>query len=115
MDYVERMATDIGLVLQNEYHTQKRIEAFASHLNFAETSNEIGVMYYTRIHACLNVIEYAVKKHVLDCSIGHSVILNDGLMLIREICLNLPYTVFDNLAEDYHEITPVEDLVPRLP
>ena len=115
MDYVERMATDIGLVLQNEHHTQKQIEEFAARLNFPQTSNEIGVMYYTRIHACLNVIEYAVRKHVLDCSIGHSVILNDGLMLIREICLNLGYGVFDTIAEDYHEFTPVEDLVPRLP
>ena len=36
-------------------------------------------------------------------------------MLIREICLNLGYGVFDTIAEDYHEFTPVEDLVPRLP
>jgi hypothetical protein len=106
MDHVERMATDIGLVLQNEYHTQKQIEDMASKLGFSHLSNEIAVMYYTRIHACLNVIEDAARTHLLDCSINHAVVLNDGLMLIREICLNLGYSVFDTIAEDYYEVVP---------
>ena len=101
MEYSERMATDIGLVMKNEYNIQKHLEEFASRSTKTELSNEIAEMYYGIINSCLDVIDAASRDHLLNCSIRHSNALADGAMLIRQICLNLGYHVFDSLADDY--------------
>lgn len=115
MEYADRMAMDIGMVMQNEYPMQKHLEQFAANATIGHTSNEIAYQYYARIHACLTAIEETARHHLLDCSPAHAVLLNDGAMLIREICLNLGYTVFDTLAADYYEFNPLEHTVAQLP
>ena len=107
MDAVRQAAQDIGLVLQNEWHTQKHIEAFASKAdNIVEVSNHISDMYYLRIHACLDVIDDDVKQQALNCSINHSDRLAEGAMLIRQMCLYLGSSVFDDIAQDYVDMLP---------
>jgi hypothetical protein len=107
MDAVRQAAQDIGLVLQNEWRTQKKIEAFASKAdNIVEVSNYISDMYYLRIHACLDVLNEEVVQQALNCSINHSDRLADGAMLIRQMCLYLGSSVFDDIAQDYIDMLP---------
>lgn len=107
MDAVKQAAQDIGLVLQNEWRTQKQIEAFASKAgSISDVSNHISDMYYLRIHACLDVIDDEVKQQALNCSINYSDRLADGAMLMRQMCLYLGSSVFDDLAQDYVDMLP---------
>lgn len=109
MDAVKQAAQDIGLVLQNEWRTQKQIEAFAAKAgSVVEVSNHISDMYYLRLHACLDVLDDEVKQQALNCSINYSDRLADGVMLIRQMCLYLGSAVFDDIAQDYVEmLSPV--------
>ncbi len=107
MDAVRQAAQDIGLVLQNEWHTQKQIEAFASKADsIVEVSNHISDMYYLRIHACLDVLDEEVVQQALSCSINYSDRLAEGAMLIRQMCLYLGSSVFDDIAQDYMDMLP---------
>lgn len=110
MDAVKQAAQDIGLVLQNEWHTQKQIEAYASRASgISDLSNHISDMYYLRIHACLDVIDDEVKQQALNCSINYSDRLAEGAMLIRQMCLYLGSSVFDDIAQDYAEMLPEKE------
>jgi hypothetical protein len=94
-------------VLQNEWLTQKQIEAYASRASsISDLSNHISDMYYLRIHACLDVLDEEVVQQALSCSINQSDRLADGAMLIRQMCLYLGTSVFDDIAQDYAEMLP---------
>lgn len=107
MEAVHQAAHDIGLVLQNEYNTQKQIESFAEHAEgIVQLSNHISDMYHSRIHACLDIIDEAVKEYALSCSFNYSNLLADGAMLIRQMCLYQGSAPFDEIAQDYLEMLP---------